>query len=58
MDRQRLSDFYIHYHFLNFAKLYNNERIGSAGSLATCRLHLQVCLLCKCCWAQVIELCK
>ncbi len=43
MDRQRLSDFYIHYHFLNFAKLYNNERASSGGSLTTCRLHLQVC---------------
>ncbi len=42
MDRQRLSDFYIHYHFLNFAKLYNNERVSGGGSLITCRLHLQV----------------
>ena len=48
MDRQRLSDFYIHYHFLNFAKLYNNERASSEGSLTACRLHLQV--RARCCW--------
>ena len=42
MDRQRISDFYIHFHFLQFAKLYNNERNSGAEALNTCRLHLQV----------------
>ena len=47
LERQRTSDFYIHLHFLHFAKLYNSERAASSGvasreALAACRLHLQV----------------
>ncbi len=49
MDRQRLSDFYIHFHFLQFAKLYNNERNSGAEALNTCRLHLQACTACILC---------
>ena len=42
LDRQRLGDFYIHFHFLHFAKLYNSERGANEQMLTAARLHLQV----------------